>query len=282
MRWDGGTLTARQSELVAAWCGEPELIEDLSWGLTDTTVLRIRSRGKDLIVKAGGPDNHHLGREIMAHTSFTGPLVESGRAATMLHASINEALLVAGYLPGVLVEGTPDEQNPETYLQAGRLLKAFHSQARTADSGWETRATAKALAWLDTYHRIDPRVESRARQCLADYRAAAAEMVPTHGDWQPRNWISNNGAISVIDFGRFDLRPAATDLCRLAVQQWQRDPALEAAFLRGYGADPRDGDAWPVYLLREAIGTAVWAHQVGDGAFETQGHRMLDQALSRF
>ncbi|WP_255414769.1 hypothetical protein [Pseudarthrobacter sp. AG30] len=39
---------------------------------------------------------------------------------------------------------------------------------------------------------------------------------------------------------------------------------------------------WRIDLLREAIGTAVWAYQVGDGNFERQGHRMLREAVDRF
>ncbi|HEX7203283.1 MAG TPA: aminoglycoside phosphotransferase family protein, partial [Arthrobacter sp.] len=85
-----------------------------------------------------------------------------------------------------------------------------------------------------------------------------------------------------IDFGRFDFRPAATDFCRLAVQQWQKMPALEEEFLNGYGDDPRSAHVWRIDLLREAIGTSVWAHLVGDEAFEAQGHEMLGQALQRF
>ncbi|MBS9376660.1 hypothetical protein GON09_005681 [Rhodococcus sp. B50] len=34
--------------------------------------------------------------------------------------------------------------------------------------------------------------------------------------------------------------------------------------------------------LREAIGTAVWAYQVGDEPFENEGHRMLADALTLF
>lgn len=88
--------------------------------------------------------------------------------------------------------------------------------------------------------------------------------------------------LRVIDFGRFEFRPAATDLCRLAVQQWARVPALEGAFLDAYGADPRAPELWRIDLLREAVGTAAWAHHVGDEQFEAQGHRMLDAALARF
>ena len=106
-----------------------------------------------------------------------------------------------------------------------------------------------------------------------------ATLVPTHGDWQPRNWIVDNSLVSIIDFGRADLRQAYTDLARLAVQQFRADPALEAAFLDGYGSDPRHPDSWHRVQLREAVNTAVWAHQVGDTAFEQQGHRMIADAL---
>jgi hypothetical protein len=34
--------------------------------------------------------------------------------------------------------------------------------------------------------------------------------------------------------------------------------------------------------IHEAIGTAAWAHQVGDEPFEQQGHRMIAEALERF
>ncbi|MFC8523417.1 phosphotransferase family protein [Pseudarthrobacter sp. NPDC057230] len=117
---------------------------------------------------------------------------------------------------------------------------------------------------------------------MAEYRPQRVDVVPTHGDWQPRNWLSDQGAVKAIDFGRFDFRPAVTDFCRLTVQQWQQAPSLEAAFLRGYGEDPRSQSVWRMNLLREAVGTAVWARFVGDEAFESQGHRMLHQALQNF
>lgn len=88
--------------------------------------------------------------------------------------------------------------------------------------------------------------------------------------------------LRIIDFGRYALRPAASDFCRLAVQQWRAAPQLEPAFFEGYGADPRDSKGWKVMLLREAVSTAAWAYQVGDQKFEKQGHRMLRDALASF
>ncbi|WP_024874501.1 hypothetical protein [Saccharomonospora piscinae] len=51
----------------------------------------------------------------------------------------------------------------------------------------------------------------------------------------------------------------ADEQCRVTVQQWHESPSLEDAFLSGYGSDPRDPEVWRIELLREAIGTAVWA-----------------------
>ncbi|WP_045729942.1 aminoglycoside phosphotransferase family protein [Pseudarthrobacter chlorophenolicus] len=281
-RWDGGLLGPEQSRLTESWLEAPLLVADLSWGIVDTKVLHVQSAAGQVIVKTGGPDNHHLAREIKAHRAYTRPLVECGRAAHLLRADPGANLLVMEYLEGRLVEGTEAEHETGTYAQAGELLGRLHRQESRSDDTHEARATAKALAWLDRAHRIDPAVEREVRRRLAEYRPVPVDVVPTHGDWQPRNWLLHRGELRVIDFGRFDFRPAATDLCRLAVQQWRGRPALEQAFLGGYGEDPRSRLVWRIDLLREAIGTAVWAYLVGDEAFENQGHRMLREALDRW
>jgi hypothetical protein len=64
------------------------------------------------------------------------------------------------------------------------------------------------------------------------------------------------------------------------VRQFAANPILEAAFLDGYGSDPRTPDLWRTLQIREAIGTAVWAHQVGDEPFEREGHRMIEVVLT--
>jgi thiamine kinase-like enzyme len=280
--WHAHKLDTRQVALVESWLGAPVLIEDLSWGLVDTAVLHLRAARADYIVKAAGAANHHIGRETTAHESYTAPLVERGAAARLAWASRDANVLVTEYLPGTLVEGSASEYASSTYVQAGRLLRAFQEGASRVEDDFERSATAKALSWLDAPHRIEEVAAAHAKRILASHRPQPVTVVPTHGDWQPRNWLEHEGRISVIDFGRFAFRPAATDLCRLAFQQWRDDPTLESAFLEGYGSDPRDDHTWPIMLLREAIGTAVWAFQVGDEPFEAQGHRMIADVLERF
>jgi hypothetical protein len=255
----------------------------MSWDLVDSVVFDVDTGHGPAVVKAGNQRNHHIGREITAYESFTACLERTGHAAHLLHQDRAAALLVVTYLDGSLVEGSDAEFAADTYRQAGLLARVFHGQAQRTDADWDAAAVVKSLRWLDEPHRIEPRSVDRLTAILAAHIPGPVAVVPTHGDWQPRNWlVDDGGAVKVIDFGRFAWRPAISDFCRLAAQQWRRDPRLEEAFFAGYGGDPRTADQWRMSALHEAIGTAVWAYQVGDRPFETQGHQMIANALALF
>lgn len=277
-RFDG--LSLRQQQLVRTWLPAAEVVVDHSWGLVGTTVLELRREAERFIVKAGDENDRHLAREIRAHHRWLRPWTSIGRAPELVKADGDAQLLVTRYLPGRLVEGTDHEREPHTYRQAGELLARLHEQESVDDPEFEAREQEKALRWLDRPHRIDPDLVSRLRCMVESWPTPPSRLVPTHGDWQPRNWLIHEETVSVIDFGRADLRPALTDLARLSAQQFRSDASLEAAFLEGYGADPREQSAWQRNRIREAIGTAIWAYHVGDNRFEQQGHRMLAEALA--
>jgi hypothetical protein len=272
-------LSPSQLALLKAWFPQMAVIADLSWGLFDTVVLHLRDRDRDVIVKAGGPTNHHIGREIAAHRAWVGCLAEIERAPQLLHVDETANVLVTSYLEGQLVLGAEAEWQADTYVQAGQLLSRFHSQAARVDKDYEHAANAAALRWLDGAHGIAPTVEAQLRAEIDALDSPTVTVVPTHGDWQPRNWLHHQGTVKVIDFGRADWRPADSDFGRLANQQFLGRPDLERAFLDGYGADPREASAWRRTLLREAVGTACWAYQVGELQFEAQGHRMIADVL---
>lgn len=274
-------LSARQLELVDAWVPGAALVRDHSWGLVGTTVLELRAAdGLTYILKAGDADDHHIARELAAHRRWLAPLTSLGRAPRLIHGDGPAKLLLAEYLPGALVEGTAHETSPDTYRQAGELLALLHGQHAELDDGrFEARQKEETLAWLGGPHRIDADAVSALTERVRAWPTPRSVLVPTHGDWQPRNWLVDGGHISVIDFGRADLRPAHTDLGRLAAQQFRRDAALEAAFLDGYGDDPREPDAWLRLRIRDAVATAGWAFKVGDEAYEQQGHRMIADLL---
>lgn len=273
-------LSERQQQLLDQWLPSATIVRDHSWGIIGTSVLEVEHDGARYIAKAGDADDHHLARELRAHRNWLRPWTAIGRAAELIRADDDAKLLLTRYLPGELVEGTPYEWIPEIYHQAGSLLAALHKQSAVVDDAYESRENERILRYLRMPHRIAPDVVDQVRTTIEHWPAPPALLVPTHGDWQPRNWLIDNGTVRVIDFGRADLRPAYTDLARLPVQQFQRDPSLEPAFLAGYGTDPREPGGWQRTRLREAVSTAVWAYQVGEEPFEQQGHRMLAAALA--
>ncbi|MFI5707489.1 phosphotransferase [Kribbella sp. NPDC051620] len=273
------TLDQRQRELLAEWLPRAEVVKDLSWGLVGTTVLELMHEGEQYVVKAGDDADGNIAHELEAHRAWLKPWTAHRRAPELVHGDERAKLLLTRYLPGQLVEGTDHERDPETYRQAGELLAQLHGQSAVADD-FEAGENEKALFWLAQPHRIAPDIVDQLRKLIDTWPTPTTELVPTHGDWQPRNWLIDDGTVSVIDFGRARLRPAYTDFGRLAAQQFRTDPALETAFLSGYGTDPRDPGTWHRQRVREAIGTTAWAHQVGADDFEQQGLRMITEVLA--
>jgi len=275
-----GNLSRRQQALLEQWFPGASVERNHGWGLVETIVLEMTHAGSRFIVKAGGESDHHIERELHAHLNWLGPWTSRSRAPILMRGDAEAKLLVTRYLPGRLVLGSEHAHDLPTYRQAGELLALLHAQTVVKDDEYEKRENEKSLALLNGPHRIAPVTVERLRAEIAGWPTPAARLVPTHGDWQPRNWLIHNDVVSVIDFGRAAMRPALTDFARLAVQEFRSDPNLETAFLDGYGTDPRETDAWHRALVREAIGTAAWAYGVGLEAFEAQGHRMIAEALS--
>ena len=271
-----------QQAVLDAWLPGARIVHDHSWQeLALRQVLELEHEGGRYVLKAGGPDDGHMAREIRAHRSWLAPWTARGRAPSLVECDDDRRMLLTRWLPGRLVEGTAYADEPSTYRQAGALLRLLHDQPGVVDDVYQRRETARSIAWLDKPHRIAADDEARLRALVTSWDDdVPTPLVPTHGDWQPRNWLVHDDTVSVIDLGRADLRPGASDLARLAAQDFRRDPALEAAFLDGYGSDPRSPDLWHRLQVREAISTTVWAHQVGDERFEQQGHRMIAEALA--
>jgi len=275
--WPG--LDDAQRHLVEAWLPGAVVEADLSWGLVQTTVLRVRHGDALVTVKAGGPQDHHLAREVEAHRRWLQPWTGAGRAPVLLHADAGARVVVTRWLPGHLAQGTPAATDPDVHRQAGELLAQLHQQLVVDDDGYEARANATTRRWLAGPHAVPPDTARRVAEELDGWPLPTAALVPTHGDYHPRNWLVDGGGaaprVGVIDLGRAGLRPAESDLVRLAQRDWVGRPDLEAAFLSGYGTDPRQPGSWRRTRVREAVGTACWAHLVGDTAFEQEGLRLL-------
>lgn len=273
-------ISEEQNSLLKTWLGRFSIVKDHSWPLQDTFVLRVRtSAGKDLIVKAS-TTSHHIRREIAAYTAGFPGL--NGLVPVLKHASVEEGLLVTEYLPGSLVEGSEAESNADTYRQAGILLAALHRPAGISYE-YADALLRRTQAQIDRAHGlVQERSLVHLAKVLKSVKTGPVQMVTTHGDYQPRNWLEEDGLVKIIDFGRADARPWVHDLIRLNHQQFVKRPDLEEAFYLGLGkkVEAPEADIFLLENLNQAISTVVWAHQIGDYAFERSGVAMVDRALS--
>lgn len=274
-------LSDTQQLLLTQWLGDFDLVQDHSWPLQDTTVLQIRAAGTNFMVKASST-SHHIRREIDAYRAGFPQL--DGRVPVLVNAEPSAGLLVTRMVPGTLVEGTPAELEPETYRQAGALLGKLHRPVETS-SDYMAAMVLKTRSWMGRAVGLVPEQQlAELAAKLAAVQARPVELVATHGDYQPRNWLHDDGVVKVIDFGRADARPWVHDLIRLSHQQLLDAPQLAGAFYEGLGRTVTDADAdiWLLENLNQAIGTVVWAHQVGDDSFERAGRKMVDRVVAGF
>jgi hypothetical protein len=275
-----GNLSPEQLVLLDRWLPGASVERDHGWGLVATTVLEMTHAGSRFIVKAGGENDHHIAREIHAHLNWLGPWTSRDRAPTFEYGDAAAKLLVTRHLPGDLVLGSEYADVPSTYRQAGELLAVFHAQTTGTDDDYERRENEKALAWLSGPHRIAPDTVEQLRAEIAAWPTPAATLVPTHGDWQPRNWLVHDGVVSVIDFGRAAMRPAMTDFARLAVQDFLPRPGTRGSLPRRVrGRSTRGGRVAPQPNARghrhRSLGLPSWRRAV-----RSPGHRMISAALS--
>ncbi|HZX03173.1 MAG TPA: aminoglycoside phosphotransferase family protein, partial [Kribbella sp.] len=178
-------LSDRQRELLDRWMPDATIVRDHSWGLVGTYVLELEQDGERYIAKAGDDADHHLARELRAHRNWLRPWTAQGSAAELVQADEDAKLLLTRFLAGELVEGTPYEWAPDTYRQAGELLRSFHAQSAVPDDDYEVRENERLLKHLSRPHRIAPEVVDRLRTTIARWPTPPAVLVPTHGDWQP-------------------------------------------------------------------------------------------------
>lgn len=273
-------ITEEQHGLLTSWLGGFTVLEDHSWPLQDTNVLHVSTpAGGDFIIKAS-TTSHHIRREIAAHEA--GLIGLEGKVPVLKHASAEAGILVTEFLPGTSIEGTAAEDDPETYRQAGALLAKLHRSARVS-LDYAKALTYKTHSLIDQARGLLPESKLlRIAEELATLNPGPVQLVTTHGDYQPRNWLQHEGQIKVIDFGRADARPWVHDLVLLSHQHFLRRSALADAFYEGLGRviESAEADMWRLENLNQAIATVVWAHQVGDGAFEQAGVEKVERVLA--
>ncbi|MDN5756176.1 MAG: phosphotransferase family protein [Arthrobacter sp.] len=282
--WGLAGLSPRQRARLDQLYPRAHGIVDHSWPY-GITVLEFIDAGRRLLLKAC-QDTHHLDREARAHRNWLQPLASD--VPEMLGYDAGAGLLVKTFIDGELATGSRYEHDPLVFKQAGELLGRLHrGTVPVLDGHYEHSVLSKTLTWLDRAPGLAPPEQlSRVQRWLDAFTPSPVEVVPTHGDYHPRNWIGRpDGRIAIIDFGRAGLRPWYTDMVRMEHRDFLGSPQLREAFRQGYrpkGAVPPAGTVDAGRLLDElmqSLGTVVWAHQVGDQAFEEQGRGMLARTL---
>jgi hypothetical protein len=270
-------ISAQQRARLDEWLGRWEVLADHSWPLQDTTVLHVRSASGDHIAKMGTG----LRREIDACRRAVALLPD--RAPRLEHHDARAEILVTSYLPGELVEGTPAEAAPDVYRQAGELLARLQAPAEVSDTYAEQALAAVSRRIAEATGLVPGPQLDALRERAARCTPRPVRLYFTHGDYQPRNWVIDNGRVGVIDFGRGQDRSWVSDLVRLQNQQFTKHPERERAFMAGLGrmVEGNDAELLAIESMRQGLGTVIWAHGIGDRDFEEHGRTMITRLLQR-
>jgi hypothetical protein len=258
--------------------GPVRVVADLSWPDSANRVTELRDlAGRPWIAKTVEPALYQ--RELYAMQHWAPAL---GDAAPALRAADDKLrLLIMSRLPGMLAEGTAAEFDPGVHEQAGRLIRLLHdAEAPRADTGIGAATVRKLEYWIERgAHLLSPEdIQFAWDQVRPMATAGPLTIVPTHMDNQPRNWMaSDDGSVSLIDFGGCKRDVWIRDMQRMYFQQWLARPDLRDAFYAGYGRTPGEADLRLLrrYLAYSALSTVVWAHEHNNPGFETHGRRML-------
>jgi hypothetical protein len=271
-------LTSKQSRLLESWLGSWEAIEDFSWPLQDTLVLHVRGQAGEHIIKAS-QTSHHIAREIEAYQKVLGRVIAP--IPQLQHADLDAGVLVTSFLPGIPVLDSPGEWSPDVYRQAGEILAQIQVPQGMSSRYFDELLSGIERMMIDADGLIPQSQLEELSIELGRFQSCPIQLHFTHGDYQPRNWLTNDGMLSVIDFGRGAQRSFVSDLVRLQNQQFLGHPELADAFMEGWGPILANDDLEILRLetLRESIGTVVWAHRIGDKEFEEHGRRMIFRYL---
>jgi aminoglycoside phosphotransferase len=259
--------------------GHLEFVADRSWPHGVSTVIEVRSSdGRALIVKSPA-DVAKFDAELYAFRHWA-PVLE-GHVPELVSADRDLRLLVLSKVPGHI-----GDTSAATFREAGRLLRLLQdAEPRTTVVDFADSCLARFDTWVA---RARPGLLSSAEvDFVAEQLDRVAEYpdpvaVPCHRDWQPRNWLTADGAtVSVIDFGSARVGYWFQDFERMWWNEWREASALGRAFFDGYGSTL---DVETRMQLRSTsalwlLTTIVWSDEVGDEAFGDHARRSLHDAM---
>lgn len=194
--------------------------------------------------------------------------------------------LALTWAPGArLSPRTSPQRERLLHAAAGRFARALHDlPVADADPLPLARAIERRLAtWTGRSAGLLTADERAALHRLAaGIDAFTAPRVFCHRDFTPDNWLSEETAITVIDFEHARPDAAESDLIKLRAEVWPDRPDLRDAFLATYGPLGADARArLDVLLALHATATLAWAARHDDPEFHARGRQALAAALGR-
>jgi Ser/Thr protein kinase RdoA (MazF antagonist) len=277
---------SREEEVLAAarrLVGPVEVVADLSWAdLGLSVVLEVRAEdGRPLIVKSH-TDGYRNQFERDAYRRWVPAIAD--RAPALVAADEDGTVLVLTKLDA----GPPsDELPPATYTDAGRVLQRFHASAESVlDPGWAQQRLDGLRSWIDRMPAglipdDDLAFAEAEAKVLLDLPPPV--LVPTHGDFQPRNWrVDEAGRVFLFDFEKARHDWWTHDLQRMWWREWLDRPDLRDAFLDGYGRalDETERARLRANSARGHVVQIIWATAHGDERFADEGRAQLARLRS--
>lgn len=248
--------------------GPCRLTSDLSWPHGESFVAELVSGDGRRYVGKAHRRPEKFAAELHAYRVWTASL--GPHAPALVAADETRRVLVLSKVEGDL----PTEPTERLFGEAGRLLRRFHeAEAPVPLRGYAQSERRRLERWLDrarpgliTASEVD--VARRGIEVLA--RLGDPLGVPSHHDWQPRNWlVDGTGHLTVIDFEHSRRSPWYSDLERLWWNEWAERPDLRDAFLAAYGRTV-DDEAYRAFMASSAVDhlvTVVWADEHGDPGY---------------
>ncbi|MEU7354317.1 phosphotransferase [Streptomyces albidoflavus] len=253
---------------------------DVSWARAESRVWKADgAEGGTWYVKIHQNDRFHR-REV---TALRGWVPGLGPAAPRLVAADpTQRAVVLTAVGGRSLHGAvhSPEQQRLVFHHIGQLAAAIHTSAPSRPA-----AGPLPLEKLDRHlnaarPHLAPGDEEfiRVTAKTASTLPAAPDVVPTHGDFQPRNlrWDTATGSLYVIDFERAEWGLAVRDFVRLS-DTWHGRPDLLQAVMDGYGRPftPEEEAQLTILSVLDSVSGISYGAAHGDPELVERGLRAL-------
>lgn len=216
-----------------------------------------------------------------------------------VNQQLNTRVLMSGQLTSgewflamrdIPVVPVPKIVTPALARQMGTVLAQFHHRVKLAATDSQPRDELSSVAAKIADLSGNPDYE-QLRDLMASYKQnraeietelALAKLVALHGDVGCRNYQVVDGTLVLIDFERVHLGVPQADFQKLFYQDFLGKPALQQAFLAGYGPLPELSPLTASWLLfQPAVGIFSYLQRLPDAQFELVGHRLLAAAMAQ-